>query len=426
MFNFKSVILKELLYSIIYNIIFFTIYYFLIINFPNKSTYISFFFLLAYLFILIPFRDYTYSLLFIRKRKKSMPNIDVIENRIHQIINFKDIFQFLSEYVKEWKISGLRVVLYKPYPRIMYYNSNGHRKWISMKKPEPYDFLNFLKENPQIHNRKEFSDFHKNYLYNIKIAEIFPIMLRNNIIGTIGTKDELDERSVKITEKIARRLALVSENEQLQKEINRAQFLEKEFSLAKRVENLLERKEDIKRCGYIVSKIDKGWEDKYFPALFEVNQNSYPDDFFNFQRSSSLDPECPYYIMLVRLSNQSHRSRTMQLFSVQGYFLSLAKSSRNLRSLAKRLNSTLKQLENSKIQLDGFLLQFYKKGIWDILPFGKNLQIYRNNQWENIPRSAPMGSERFIDKILFRIEYPKLIQLSISNYELLWINKKIA
>lgn len=388
--------------------------------------YISIAFLLAYLIVLIPFRDYTYSLLFKQNRKNDLPNLDSIEFKIHQIINYKDIFQFLSEYVKEWKISGLRIVLYKPHPRIMYYNSRGRRKWIIPRRPESREFLQFLLENPSLHNRKDFPPNHRQYLYNIKVSMIFAIVLRNNIIGTIGISDELSDQSIFITEKLARRFALVAENEQLQREIKRAQFLEKEFTLAKRVENLLERKEDVKRCGYIVSKIDKGWQKKYFPALFEVNQNSYPDDFFNLDKQISIDPECPYYIMLVRLSDQSHRSRTMQLFSVQGYFLSLAKTSKNLETLAKRMNQSLTNLENSKIQLDGFLLQFYKKGIWDILPFGKNLRIFEENKWVNIPRSSPLGSRSFDYKKYYSLKYPQLVQLSISKYELLWINKEIA
>ncbi|GEM_PF-2986453 len=425
MISIRKTIIKEIIYSLAYNLLFFAGYYLVMLFFREYSMVISILFITSYLFLLIPMRDYIYSRLFFRKSPIRDASWNSIENRIHQIVDYGDIFQFLTDFIRETRISGLRVVLYKPYARVMYYNSMGRRKWISVRKPEPDGLLEFFRKNPSIHRFEDFPEIFRNYFSRIKVKTIFPIMIRNHIVGSIGIADILSEHTTGITEKFARRLALVTENEQLKKEISQGQFLEKEFTLARKVEALLERKEDVNRCGYIVSKIDKGWKQKYFPALFEVNQNVYTDNFFSTEKEGQRNPECPYFIIIARLSELSHSSRTMQLFSVQGYFLSIAKSSRNITVLSSRLNESLVGLENGKIQLDGFLMQFYQKGIWDILPFGKNLGLFQENIWKKIPRTPALGSPEFRTPSPLSISHPDLLQLSISGYPLLWIGKEI-
>lgn len=421
--RFRNLLFAGIALSLSYNLLFIGLYYLMLEYTQIHIFVLSLFFLVGYIFLAMPLKDMIYSSLLSRYIYAGRYQPARLERRIHALNSLKEVDQFLSELVKLWGLPKLRYVLYQPKPKMQFITASGKRKWVNFRKPEDPDFLQFLKDNPYPRNTHDFPGSLKQYLYNREVRSVVPILYRETIVGFLGFPISLNHIYQKTAEHLTRKIALITENENLRDLLPRHRVLTHEFNVADRIESFLERDEEIEAQSYILYKLNRNWQRKNFPALFEVNLDQFPDGFW--QGSVISDHNKNLYAILCRLSLDSSKARSLQLFVIQGYFLALSRISNSLEDLATRLQYTLETHENYKIKLDGFLASVTPTGQWQLMTFGAGLSYQLNAQMHTVEETTPLGSRDYKNSKLIDIGAPGSLVLRIKNISLLWIGKKI-
>lgn len=402
----------SVIFSLIYNFFWLLLFFFLLFYFEAQLLLIVMLFLLVYLLLAQPIKEFFFLHFYKRSIYKSHQQISDIEKKIPNINTSQDIELFLIELIKNWKLKGLRFFYYFPKPSILYINERGHSRTLLSRKPESARFVHFIRDNPLVTNRQYFPNNVQLELEEKHIECVAPIVLRDNLFGFLAFEEEIGDYSSKIVAQVCRRIALVFENDYFSEQVSTYQTMQKEIDTAKRIEDLLQLESGKIIYGYSVEYQMTLWKQKHFPALFDLR---IPKQKHKKKHG---------FIILARLNNQSARSKALQLFIAQGYFYSLAQTNNNLNTLITSLHELLRDRENGKILLDGFIIEVLPSSKIRIQSFGENLSISINEDLFAMKKKPCLGS--FHDFLLSPQNIPldSEVELYIQKYPLVKLVRK--
>ena len=432
-FSDKQVLVGSVLLSLAYNLAWFIALLYTLQSIIFQTIAVTLF-LIIYLFLAQPLKDFLFSIFYRAFYDHDVKNNIKIEKRIQAINSIEDIYDFLSYLVKQWNLPRLRLVLYEPEERTLFISKSGHGKWIKFRRKEKTELIDYLRVNQIAQNTEAIPSEIKKYLYNHEVKSLSPVIYREILLGFIGFTDQLDDKQLELCQYVAKRIALLMGNELLKINLPKSVLLQKEFNLARRVESFLTRTEPQEKCGYNIQLLSKPWQEKYFPAMFDTNITNYPAGFFdsllklNFMKNLNSKPkgEKPLVLILVRVAQSAYRASALQLFSVQGYFISLTQEARGLLDLLKIFQRTLIEQEDASILLDGFLLYCEPDGTWEIAGFGTDLQIKVDEESIELPVTKPLGNDQFSPGRILKFKTPIDITLQIKGFPLVYIAKQAA
>jgi len=316
----------------------------------------------------------------------------------------------------------MRLVLYVPVERILFLLKSGRRKWIKFRKSEDKNLIQYLKLHPSGTNAVNMPAKIRNYLYNRKVKSVVPIIFRDSLLGFIGFATTLKPTQFELAEYFATRISLVLENDLLKEQIPRSLLIEKEFTLARRVEDFLTREDEIIYHGYSIKKIDSNWNKKYFPAIYSASLIQSAESFFEglfTLLQDKKEKEKPLSLILFRLQKTGHRSKFIQLFIIKGYFLALSKNARSLNELTQLIQKTILEQENGRILLEGFILFFSPAKNIEINYFGRGLKVQVNNEWLNLEERESLGARNWKSRKVLKYKKPFKVILNIRGHSLL-------
>lgn len=409
--NFRKILFWGVIVSLFFNVSVLLIYFSVIDIFSPRALSLTGFFLLVFLLVLQPIRDELLSfvaekIIFAQKLKTSQ-----LEEKAAALNSLEDAFRFLQELVALWEISGIRLVIYLGEGQIYFFRKRGKKvRSIEFRKKENEEFLIYLQNYPQAQNVRFLPQVIRTYLLKRKIRAIAPIYFREEILGFLGFMGFLSEENLEVAEIVAQRIGILLKNENLKTFKGRSATLKREFYLAERIENYLLSRKIPNHLSYELIRPIEEWNKKYFAALFE---------FVSCELKTDREPL--YFVLLVKLSTSSLRMHALQLFAVQGYFISLGSSSPSIELLAEQLQLSLSFLENSKIELEGFLISLDEKEL-SLLYFGSNLSYKCDGVFHVLPESPNLGTKDFQINHL-NLSFAKELELSLRGYPLLILKK---
>lgn len=410
----KYFLFWSVVFSLIYNLFWLLFFLLFLFYFEAQVLLAVMLFLLVYLLFAQPLKEFFFLKFYKRSIFKSYQQISGIEKKIPNINTSKDIELFLIELVKSWQIKGLRFFYYFPKPTILYINERGRTRTLSSRKPESASFVHFIRHNPFITNRQYFPKDVQLELEEKNIECVAPIVLRENLFGFLAFEEKVGDYGGKAISLICQRIALVFENDYFSEKVSAYQTLQQEIDTAKRIESLLQLESGKLIYGYSIEYQMSLWKQKHFPALLDLR----------IPKQSRKQKHG--FMILARLNSQSARSKSLQLFIAQGYFYSLAQTSANLNMLVTSLHELLRDRENSKILLDGFIAEVLPSSNIRVQSFGSNLSMAVNEDLFPIEDKPCLGSQGNLVILPQEIPFAAEIELYIQKYSLVQFVRKTS
>ncbi|MCB1145553.1 MAG: hypothetical protein KDK41_12770 [Leptospiraceae bacterium] len=409
-FAYRELVIRGIITSFIFNIILFTGYIIALDYVKGNTVIFTIIILLVYLLVIQPIKDMLFAAFSGSETDNTGGDLSKVEKRAATIARKEEIPDFLFWLCKTWKMPWMRMTLYVNEPIVYLVFAKGGVRIAKLKVEEDKEFIAFLKAFPWTHKTVEMPPLLRNYLTEKRVAAVTPIIFRESVIGAIGSSRELNSGEIDSAEFVARRVAVLIENDQMKGSVTRNELLKKEFLLADRVEEFLMRDKPVIAGGYSVSRLSSAWEKKYFSALFEI--------------SVAADESRPSFVLLCRLANASIRANALQLFGVQGYFTAIARQASSVQELAQNLNLALLKHENGKVQLDGFLIEINSDTGIQVLGFGSNLGIKSDFKWTWIKNKDSLGNQDWETGLAEKIGNPETMVFTIRDFPLVYLTRK--
>ncbi|MDH5718053.1 MAG: hypothetical protein OEZ22_10490 [Spirochaetia bacterium] len=417
--KYPEFIFSGIIISLLYNFFWLGFFIYLSNMYWSNIVFLVLLFLAAYLLIGQPLKDWLFLTIIDKYIYNSLWKITKIEKTIPKLNTLSDIYEFLPELVKDWRLIGIRFVFYHPTQKILLIPRKGKGKWINFKKQDSLEFLNYIKNNPWGQNTKDLPEDIKIDLYKKKLRCVVPVMYRDFLLGYMGFLNTLEKVPLKIAGQITKRMAIVLQNEVFKKRILPKIFLTKEINLAREIESYLSEFDEFNIDKYTISKLETSWQEKGFPAIFETNILNLTDNTTLSNTKSSV------IFLLCKLSDDLRRAKAIQLFSAQGYFIGISNHEHNLNHIARKLQKILASQEKGGIKLEGFLVKAAEKEKLNIIPFGKSLSLKIDEKKERLPNSASLGSlETRVKHKSVKLTFTESLTFYIREHPLVKISAK--
>ena len=376
-----KIIIPILVISILYNILWFSVFIYFLFHYPQFRVSLTLSFLLFYILIALPIKDWFLHSVFFKLLYPDTEEILVKDRRIKDLSNTSDIAHLLRTLVKELNINGLIMVTNeKTLNQSLYYRDpDKTRDTISTQDID--SIILYFKQSVRRSLHGLMTEDMKIIADKYDWGALVPIYYKSKFFGFLAVLNGIDLKKIIILEALAGRIGLILENEELTESAIKNESFKKEFTLARQIEKFLLIKDIIEIDNYHVS-VDKnllGGFSVSFPVLFEKSIRS-------------AEEANPYFIFC-RISKSNRRMRTMMLFMIAGYFLTHSKNSKSLHQLFVLLNSSL--FDNGpEFAIDGFLMQYTLPEKWRISYFGKNVQIKSDGADIPLKNSASLGKSK--------------------------------
>jgi len=375
-------------------------------------------FLLVYLLFANPLKDLLYLYYMNRYAFSSKWKVAKIEKNLSNIYSIDDLLQFLSSLLKLWNLNNLILILEEPFLHKFSFIRNKKYKRQKLNKRTPSSFIDRFLDNPWAENISNLREEEKKVLKNYKSKCAVPILYRDLFLGCIFFEEELEPAQLDTAAQISQKSGIIIQNEILKNRLSPAVHLQKEFDLARKIEEYLSEFDELNFDEFKIQKEHLGWREKTFPAIFETTFLPYKTT------KRNEEEEDVVIFLLCKLSDNLQRAKAIQLFSAQGCFLGIGEKSGNLKIAAHRLHKALRNQTFENILLDGYLAKFSNKKTVEILPFGKSLKIEVDQKIQNIENSAPLGSsESKYGAFVNKIKYDEKITLYIRDYPLVSVKR---
>ena len=420
--KYKKLLIFDISFSLVYNLVFLSLFVVTMKVYPKQ---IIFFFSILLLFLLAAqsIKNFIYLRFFSKYAHPKLWKISKIDKIILSLTHFEDVVKFISYLVNYWKLPRFLLVSYLPKPKVYIVNKNENGKWLDFRRKKGRRLLKELQSSPWVRNVADLPSNLKNYLYSNQIVSIVPLVFRGSILGFLGFPIYLDNIKIEFAERLSQRIAIIIKNKILKENLSQKETFERELMLARRVESFLIHLSTIHLQEYLVRRLEKGWSQKYFPAIFETNKRPIPQESKGsllFAKESS-----PTFIFLCRLANYSHKAMFLQLFTTQGYFLSLVSYIKDITELILYLHKAILVQEKGRFQLEGFLLSCNDKQEWELYHFGQNLFLIKENKKKQLQKGKPLGSTLWKQSKPLKLKKIESLTLGISNFSLVEIRKTI-
>ncbi|MDH5721096.1 MAG: hypothetical protein OEZ13_10870 [Spirochaetia bacterium] len=416
--KFSKYLISGIFISFMYNVLWLGIFIYFADLYAENIIIFVIIFLLVYLLFANPLKDLLYLYYMNRYAFSSKWKVAKIEKNLSNIYSIDDLLQFLSSLLKLWNLNNLILILEEPFLHKFSFIRNKKYKRQKLNKRTPSSFIDRFLDNPWAENISNLREEEKKVLKNYKSKCAVPILYRDLFLGCIFFEEELEPAQLDTAAQISQKSGIIIQNEILKNRLSPAVHLQKEFDLARKIEEYLSEFDELNFDEFKIQKEHLGWREKTFPAIFETTFLPYKTT------KRNEEEEDVVIFLLCKLSDNLQRAKAIQLFSAQGCFLGIGEKSGNLKIAAHRLHKALRNQTFENILLDGYLAKFSNKKTVEILPFGKSLKIEVDQKIQNIENSAPLGSsESKYGAFVNKIKYDEKITLYIRDYPLVSVKR---
>ncbi|MDH4199840.1 MAG: hypothetical protein OEV66_05590 [Spirochaetia bacterium] len=373
-----KIIIPILIISIIYNLFWFSIFIYLSLEFSLYRISITILFLLFYIMLAQPAKDYFLHSIFFKLLYPDTSTRVIQDTRIKELVKKSDIPVLLKILLKELNLNAISMItIDHPFVQENFLRDTEQ----TIRKISAQDFMvisKYFQTNLQhtlsIQMPEEIKNIADLYSWNT----IIPVYYKSRYFGFLAVRSDGAPRKMIPLEALAGRTGLILENEILTESAINNESFKKEFGFARHVERFLVEPKPLESGGYQIS-IDKSSPGiTNFPVLFEKSLISNRDD--------------GMYMVFCKISKSNRKMRTMMLFMIAGYFLMVSRYSKNLNQLYKSLNQLLCK-NGSEFSVDGFLIEKISSVKWRVCFFGKNIRLKENGQEMKLTPTPPMGVE---------------------------------
>lgn len=375
-FKNRQVLFSTLVISAIYNLLWVAIYIYFTTRFKGPLIYPTLIFLLFYLLVAQPVRDYIVSQILLRL---SYPDVfresAKVDSEIKNIDTAAEVYHYLRRLVRQWEVGQIHLV-YKEEDGSHMVISRNKISARSHLKPAELEVLHYFQyhESP-LHLEDISGNLYEIFLQN-KWHTVVPIFFRGRFRGIFAFESRLNKKQILSIQSLSRRSGLILENESMAHKALKNKIFIKEFTFARQIEKFLITG-NLSRCGdYIIQNL---YNEKKSPFLVL------------WERAAGAEEN--EYMILCKVSDSSKRARSIHLFSVQGYFLTYAKAAKNSRQILNWLNRSL-QSESEGLYLSGFLVEYRNDKKWRVAHFGNGLSIVLEDKQVMLDSTTPLGSEK--------------------------------
>lgn len=403
-----KIVIPILIISIIYNLIWFSGFISVVIEFQEHKVIITLAFLLFYVIIAQPVKDqFVHSIFF----KLLYPDTDskvIKDRRIKGLTKKKDIKRLLKVMVKELDLKGLSMVSRER--EIIQENFTAEPKAKNLKiTKEDFSILSKyfesgIKEILSGQMPPDLKNLCDAYHWNM----IIPIYYKSRFFGFLAVHSGSDYKKTMLLESLAGRIGLVLENEILTDAVIQKKFFKKEFHVARKVEKLLQEKNTIEPPGYLISLENEG-QDYFSSALLFEKSIPYRDK----------DGE--FYIFC-KISKSHRRVRNMMLFITAGYFFIHSRNNSSLKNLHKNIAQSLHE-NGLKFGIEGFLVQRLNAFKWRVCFFGPHVRLSADGKAVSVKTTSALGLEKTPQFTSFDFSHKKEVSLSINDSHKVKIRK---
>jgi len=351
--------------SVIFNLLFFALFVLFFLRYPDKIIFLTMAFMLFYIVVAQPGKDYLVSLLIFKfgfpKVESSFKNT----NKQKQLSTLRDVRVFLNNFLKKNNFEQIYIIFENKDKPFYFLRRDREFRTINPERYHVPEFIEFIKQNPQAKNLDHYPVHLQEVLKEQEWYAVVPIFFRKSIIGFLTLNRNLDKKQMQWLEKYSQRLGLIFENEYMAEKALGNKIFQKEYNTALKIENLLTipSKESVGALSIVFPYLQK--EKRPFPVIMEkslfhseVNKHVY---------------------LLCSLSKNPQRSGIMLLFAVQGYFFTACRGTKGLSGVCKDLNSLLVTSE-AEILLDGALVEITNGGVVKLIPFGSHVSVYSSGK----------------------------------------------
>lgn len=402
--------IRGILFSLAYNLLWLAGYYIFIRSTRTDLMFSGLLFLIAYLAVAYPLKDWLSSRFFV-KQKASRAAVR-FEKRLHRINRFQQLPSYLGRLVRSWRLHRLRLIVYRPELKILMLDRKGRSRWTHFRRKINTQLKDEIATHRKGRNTHEFPAGLRRTLYARDIRALVPVVFRDDVLGFLAFPRILDKEEMELAELAAARIGIILENEVLKRRIPRSEFMQKEFHVARKIEKYLSSQNLVRAFGYNVRKLEAAWQKKYFSVLYESISSSEEDG--------------RVFFLLARISDSSRRATLLNLFGLQGYFISIAVRCQNVLELAESLQSYLINYENGRLQVDGFIASVDTQGSWDVIFLGTDISMKFDTDWQQPEGQYPLGHSRFNPARRYSSKGAFSILFSIRGFPLLSVAKDLT
>lgn len=377
----KPIMLSTLAVSMFYNLFWVAIFYYLMTLLDNRLHLLTIAFLLFYLLVAQPLRDLIVNNILLKTLYPEMNTDPEDEEEFSNVQTREDIFRYFQRHLKSADIPSVYLLIANNTEQSVHITKNR----VSEQLPAKYTNISDLFQYIEFKHDALFAEslperLRKKSLENGWVT-IVPILYRSRMQALAAYPRKLEKKLINRLNPLLLKSALIFENESLTLNVMKNRVFQKEFDMARQVEKFL-IPETLFRAGNYQFQNLYDFEKKYqFPVLFDRALSK-----------SKSAASAKTYIILCKISDTSRRSKSIQLFLAQGYFISYAQKAKNLAQLTRWLYNSLVGSSDG-LFLQGFLFEVPQKGAWKGVHFGRDLEIRADGKATPLPFRPPLGSQ---------------------------------
>jgi len=372
----NKIVIPIFIISVLYNLIFFSVFIYFLLQYQEKRISLTLAFLLFYTLLALPLKDWFIHSVFFKLLYPDAETTHIKDKRIKELGNKSQINPLLGILIRELDMEGLVLVFSGKHVRQNHFYRTSEKKRQQVNHQDIETISRYFQQT----SRKPLTIFASGDLKIIadryRWGAFVPVYYKSRYFGFIAMVNEFDAKKIAVIEGLATRIGLIMENDTLTESAIKNESFRKEFSLARQVEKFLFTDKTIQIQNYEISVDPHFLETVSFPVLFEKS-------------IIQLNDHLPF-VIFCRVSKSNRRMRTMILFMIAGYFLTHSKNSKNLSSLITKLNKSI-LANGSEFSLDGFLFQAISTNQIKIHWFGKNVQIKYDGFDNPLDKISPLG-----------------------------------
>jgi len=370
-----QIIIYVTIISIIYNLLFLTLFLLIFMQYPKNIVFYTMGFLLFYILVAQPLKDYIITHFLFRV---AFPNVEKTltgTQRDHHLGSKRDIQNFLTWFIKSNNLQHVYLILEGSDQNCFFLTRDREFQAVNPGRYLNKSLLQYIKMRPESRNIESYPIHLQNFLREQEWQTIMPVLFRSTVIGYLAFPVKLEKKMVSYLDKYIQRIGLIFANESMAESALNTKVFQKEYSLAKRLEKLLINISNESFGNYMVYSPLLNKEKKPFPVLIDKTISGKKNE--------------KHYYLICRISEKTHRSTIMLLFAVQGFFFIASRKTNSLSGLVKKLN-TLLFFSETESAIDGVLIEHTTRFGWKISPFGKNVSLEYDGKTKLV-NNTPLG-----------------------------------
>lgn len=296
-----KIILPIFIISIIYNLFWFSIFIYLSLELPLYRTSITIFFLLFYMMLAQPAKDFFLHSIFFKLLYPDAVTTVIKDKRIKGLVKKSDIAVLLKDLIREFNLEGISIITHDhPFTQNNFYRDSD-QKVMNINNEDYLVISKFFQENIRSSVSVQITDEIRDIAANYGWKTIIPIYYKSKYFGFLAVQTSSDMKKNITLEALAGRIGLILENEILTESAINNESFKKEFTFARQVEKFLIETKPIDIDQYHIT-VEKGSSGiAQLPLLYEKSI---------VEKGSGKN-----FIIFCKIAKSNKKMRTMILFA---------------------------------------------------------------------------------------------------------------